>query len=189
MALSAIALCSRALLRLGASPIASFEDGTAESEVAALLYPPLRDAVLSSHPWSFATAQGSLPRLAAAPVADFANAFQLPADFLRVLSAGPGGRGQGLTYRIHQDRLLCDAEEVVLTYVFRPDESGFPPFFDQMLMARLTAEFCIPVTESTTRAQFLFRLAEDEFRRAKLIDGQQQTPAAIADFPLVEVRS
>ena len=30
---------------------------------------------------------------------------------------------------------------------------------------------------------------EDEFRRAKLADGQQDTPQAITDFPLVEVRS
>lgn len=189
MALSAIALCSRALLRLGAATIASFDEGTAESEVAANLYPPLRDAVLSSHPWSFATAQAALPRLAAEPLADYGRAFQLPADFLRVLSAGPGGRGHGLSYRIHENRLLCNSDEAVLTYVFRPDETGFPPFFDQMLIARLTAEFCIPITESTTRAQFLFRLAEDEFRRAKLIDGQQHTPPAITDFPLVEVRS
>lgn len=189
MALNAIALCSRALLRIGASTIASFDDGTAESEVAANLYPPLRDAALSSHPWSFATGQASLARLAGEPLADFAYAYQLPADFLRVLSAGPGGRGAGLVFRINGTQLLCDADEVVLTYVYRPDESAFPPYFDQMLMARLTAEFCIPITESTARAQFLFRLAEDEFRRAKLIDAQQHTPPAITDFPLVEVRS
>lgn len=189
MALSAIALCSRSLLRIGAATIASFDEGTAEAEVAANLYPCLRDAVLSSHPWSFATAQTTLPQLAGEPLADYGYAYQLPADFLRVLSAGPSGRGQGLTYRISQNRLLCNSDEVVLTYVFRPDETAFPPFFDQMLIARLTAEFCIPITESTNRAQFLFRLAEDEFRRAKLIDGQQHTPLAICDFPLVDVRS
>ncbi|MBI3446482.1 MAG: hypothetical protein HY055_14270 [Magnetospirillum sp.] len=189
MALNAIALCSRALLRIGAATIASFDDGSAESEVAANLYPPLRDAALSSHPWSFATGQVSLARLAGEPLADFAYAYQLPADFLRVLSAGSSGCGSGLVFRINGSQLRCDADEVVLTYIYRPDESAFPPYFDQMLIARLTAEFCIPITESTARAQFLFRLAEDEFRRAKLIDGQQHTPPAITDFPLVEVRS
>ena len=188
MALSAIALCSRALLRVGATTITSFDEGTAESEVAANLYPPLRDAVLSSYPWSFATGQVALARLAQQPLADFAYAYQLPADFLRVLSAGASGSGQGLTFRITESRLLCDADQVVLTYIFRPDETAFPPYYDQMLIARLTAEFCIPITESTERAQFLFRLAEDEFRRAKLIDAQQHTPPAISDFPLVEVR-
>lgn len=189
MALSAIALCSRALLKIGAATIASFDEGSAEAEVAANLYPPIRDALISAHPWNFATGQATLPRLAAEPVADYAYAYQLPADFLRALSAGNGGRGFGVAYRIAESRLHTDAEELVLTYVLRPDEAAFPPFFDQALIARLAAEFCIPVTESSARAELLYRLAEEEFRRAKLADGQQDTPLAITDFPLVEVRS
>lgn len=189
MALTAIALCSRALIKVGAGTIASFEEGTAESEVCANLYPSIRDAMISSHPWNFATGQATLPLLVAEPVADYAHAFQLPSDFLRALSAGIGGRGQGLSYRLAENRLHCDSEEVVLTYVFRPDEASFPPFFDQALIARLAAEFCIPLTESTARAEFLHRIAEEEFRRAKLIDGQQDVPSSISSFPLVEVRS
>lgn len=189
MALSAIALCARALLKIGAATIASFDEGSAEAEVAANLYPPVRDALLSAHPWNFATGQVTLPRLAALPVADYAYAYQLPADFLRALSAGIGGRGFGIPYRIAESRLHTDADEVVLTYVFRPDELTFPPFFAQALIARLAAEFCIPLTESSARAELLYKLAEDEFRRAKLADGQQDTPQAITDFPLIEVRS
>ncbi|MBL6934023.1 MAG: hypothetical protein ISR48_01285 [Alphaproteobacteria bacterium] len=189
MALSSIALSSRALLMIGANTIASFEEGTAEAEVAANLYPSIRDALLSSHPWSFAMAQATLPVLAAAPVADYAKAFQLPDDFLRALSAGPAGRGRGLDYRITGDRLHADVDQLVLTYIFRPEETDFPPFFDQALIARLAAEFCIPLTENTSRSQALYKLAESEFRRAKLIDAQQDTPPHIAEFPLVEARS
>lgn len=189
MALSSIALCSRALLKIGASTIASFSEGTAEAEVAANLYPSIRDALLSSHPWNFATGQIALARLSAQPVADFQYAYQLPGDFLRALSAGVTGRGRGLDYRIAENRLHTDSEQAVLTYVFRPAETDFPPFFDAALIARLAAEFCAPITESTARAELLFKLAEDEFRRAKLIDGQQDTPSAIESFPLVDVRS
>lgn len=188
MALSSIALCSRALLKLGTNSIASFDEGTTEAEVAANLYPPARDALLSSHPWTFATAQASLPRLSAEPVADFAYAYQLPADFLRVLSAGIGGRGRGIEYRIAERRLHCDTTEVNLTYVFRPQESEFPPFFDQALIARLAAEFCIPLTDSTSRSELLHRLAEDEFGRAKTIDSQQKTAPRIEDFTLTGAR-
>src|SRR3954454_9834317 len=112
MALSALALCARALLKIGAQPIASLDEGTAEAEVAANLYPGLRDALLAAHPWSFATGQSTLPRLAARPTADFRNAFQLPAGFLRALSAGSPDRGRGLAYRILEDRLHCNAEQV-----------------------------------------------------------------------------
>lgn len=188
MALTAIALCSRALLKIGATGIASFDEGTAEAEVAANLYPSLRDALLSAHPWNFAVAQSRLARLAAAPVADFAHAFQLPPDFLRALSAGGEGRGRGLRYRIHERRLHADRDTVTLTYVFRPPEESFPAFFDQALILRLAAEFCLPLTESTSRAELLHKLAEDEIRRARLIDAQEETPQAIEDFSLIEAR-
>lgn len=188
MALTALALCSRALLRLGAQPVASLDEGTAEAEVAANLYAPVRDALLSAHPWSFATGQATLPRLSAVPYADFAYAFQLPPGFLRALSAGGVGRGRGLRYQIAEDRLHADTEAVTLTYIFRPEESAFPPFFAQALVARLAAEFCLPLTESAARAEMLFRLAEAELRGARQIDSQQDTPRAIEDFPLVTVR-
>jgi hypothetical protein len=182
MALSALALCSRALLKIGAQPIASLEEGTAEAEVAANLYPSVRDAALSAHPWSFATGQASLPRLAAQPHADYAHAFQLPAGFLRALSAGD------IAYRIQEDKLHSDAAQVVLTYVFRPDEADFPPFFASALVARLAAEFCIPLTESASRAELLYRLADREMREARLVDSQQDTPRALAHFPLISAR-
>lgn len=50
MSLTKIGLCSRALLKIGARTISSFEDGSAEAEVAQNLYPGVRDALLSSYP-------------------------------------------------------------------------------------------------------------------------------------------
>ena len=187
MALTSIALCSRALLKTGCRSITSFDDGTAEAEVAGNLYPSVRDALLSSYPWSFATAQASLPRLVATPVADYDFAYQLPTDFLRALSAG-AGRGRGLEYRIHENRLHTNASEVVLTYIFQPDEREFPPFFDQALIARLAAEFCVPLTDSTSRTEALLKVADNEFKQARSVDAQQTTIEAIDDYPLIGAR-
>ena len=187
MALSSIALCSRALLKIGTRSISSFDEGTAEAEVASSLYSPTRDAMLSSHSWTFATAQATLPRLEATPVADFQYAFQLPPDFLRVLSAGVG-RGHGLDYRIQEKRLHADVPEVVLSYVFRPNETDFPPFFDQALISRLAAEFCIPLTDSTSRAETLLRIADVETKRARITDTMQETSRAFDDFSLIKAR-
>jgi hypothetical protein len=82
MALGSIALCSRALIKIGANTISSFDEGSAEADVAANLYSSARDALLSSHPWSFAIAQSELSKLAEEPVADYAYAYQLPAGIL-----------------------------------------------------------------------------------------------------------
>lgn len=189
MALTDLGLCSRALLRVGAAPISAFSAGTAEAEIAAALYGPVRDALLSAYPWSFATTQATLARLNATPVADFPYSHQLPTDFLRALSAGADGRGRGLSYRLAGSVLHSACATVALTYISRPPESAFPPFFDQALIVRLAAEFCLPLTESTSRAEFLYRLAEQEYQRARLIDAQQDEQPGFEDFSLIEARS
>lgn len=188
MPLSKTALASRALVRIGASPINSFEDDTAEAEIATILFDSAQDALLSSYPWSFATGQIALPQLEDSPLADYQYAFQLPLDFLRALSAGNGGRGKGLEFRIHRNTLHANVPDVILTYIFRPNEGELPPFFEQALITRLSAEFCIPLTENTSRSETLYKLATQEFINAKRIDAQQDTPARIDDFSLINAR-
>lgn len=185
---SSISLCSKALLKIGASSITSFEEGTAEGEVAANLYPYIRDGLLSSYPWSFAVSQIQLGRLETAPIADYQYAYLLPSDFLRIISAGNQGRGQGIEYRIVEDKLHTDMPSVNLTYIYRPDESIFPAYFCEALINKLAFEFCIPLTESSTRAEFLNKIAEESITKARLIDSQQATPRCFEDFTLVEVR-
>jgi hypothetical protein len=189
MALTPIGLCSRALIKIGAGSITSFNDGTAEAEVADALYGSTRDAVLSANSWSFATTQATLALLADPPLGDYDYAHALPVDFLRALSAGSPSHGRGLGYRIVGTTLQTDAEQVTLTYVYRPAEAVFPPFFDQVVIARLAAEFCLPLTENSSRAEALAKLAELEFRRARLIDNQQDSQLGLEDFTLIEARA
>lgn len=183
-----ISICSNALLKIGADGITSFDDGTAEAEIATNLYGMIRDSLLSSYPWSFARLQKKLSRLVKNPIADYQYSYRLPPDFLRVISAGSGNRGQGIEYRIHESELHTNQSEVTLSYIYRPDESAFPAFFTEALVARLAAEFCSPLTESTSRTEFLSKIAADAITRARLIDSQQATPKAFEDFTLVEAR-
>ncbi|OIN86851.1 MAG: hypothetical protein AUJ12_04375 [Alphaproteobacteria bacterium CG1_02_46_17] len=188
MALSDIGLCSRALVRIGAHPISSFSDGTAASEISGLLYGPVRDYLLSCYAWSFATGQVALTKLSVDPVADYCAAFQLPNDFLRAISAGVGTRGSGLSYRIIGDQLHCNSDTVLLTYIYRPEEETFPPYFDMAMMARLASEFCLPLTENVSRSEVLAKLAEQEFARARQIDAQQDSPNRLESFSLIDAR-
>ena len=142
--LTAVALCARALLKLGAAPITSFTDDRTEATLATMLYASTRDALLVQYPWRFAVAQLALTPLQTPPLSEFAYAFQLPADFLRALTVG-----QGATYRIVRNTLHANTPDVLLSYIYQPDESQFPPHFCQALVARLSAEFCLPLTENT----------------------------------------
>ena len=183
-----IDLCSKALLKIGASTIDSFEDGVAEAEVSTNLYPMIRDGLISAHPWNFAVTQSKLSRLTIIPVADYQYAYQLPLNLLRIISAGVGARGKGLEYSIQENMLLSNFSNVTLTYIYRPAEYQFPAYFVDILVSKLAAEFCLPLTESTSRAEYLTKKFEGEFSKAKLLDSQQDTPQTFEDFTLVEVR-
>lgn len=186
-----VQIVSEALIGLGALPIDSFEDGTAEADIASRLYPSVRDAILSSHPWTFATAETVLPRLAVEPLASFSYAYSLPSGFLRALSLGNKANktNRGVDYRIQESRLHCSAEEPLLVYIFRPDVAGFPGYFRSALIAKLQAAFALPITENTQRATTLLQLAEKSVSEAKTTDSQSQPPNRFEDFTLTDVRS
>ena len=188
MPLSDVDLCAAALLKIGAAPIASLADPGPEGECARRLYPIVRDMLLCTHPWGFTMTERVLLPATTAPLADYANLFPLPDDVLRTISAGAGDSTHGLTYRIEGAGLLADAGQVTLAYQRRPPEAAFPVFFVSALVARLAAEFCLPVTEDASRAQGLFKLAEAELRLARLLDSQQATPRRIEDFSLITAR-
>ena len=60
---------------------------------------------------------------------------------------------------------------------------------DATLISRLSAEFRIPVTENTSRAETMYSLANSEFARARQIDSQQDTPGRIEAFSLIDARN
>jgi hypothetical protein len=188
MALTDVALCTRALIKLGVRPITSFTDGSAESEIASLLYAPSRDGLLSSYALSFATLQVNLTMLFTQPIAYYDYAYSLPTDLLRVISVGANGTGKGIEFRMYRDVIHSNAESLILTYIARVPESICPPYFDVALMARLSAEFCLPLTENTSRADLLAKLADTEFMKARQIDAQQDTPNRLNDFTLINSR-
>lgn len=188
MALSPLALCSAALVKIGAQPLASLDDGSAEATVASRLYPLIRDNLLASHPWTFALKQIRPDRWDTDPEADYRFAFALPSDFLSVVSVGAGTRGRNLDYRLAGGALHADAQAIVLTYIHRAPESAFPPVFDHVLVATLAAEFCVPLTENSSRAEALARLAKEALRDSRRQDNRQGTPGAIEDFTLIRAR-
>lgn len=188
MAVSILDLCNRALLKIGVDAIGSFDEGTAQSEVAVNLYPGILDGLLSAYPWSFATDQVRLAQLSQNDFQEFEFAYQLPNNFLRALTLSIGYGAGGTPYRIRQDQLCCDAQGVLLTYIFRPEIGVLPAFFVQPLVLFLAAEFCLPLTESATRAESLFKMAEKEERKARNIDAQQQTAVQMDLNSLIRVR-
>jgi len=182
-----VEICSMSLLKLGASPIASFDDETVEAELARSLYEPIVQALLVAHPWAFSLTVSGLVEAAEQPARGFRYAYLLPNGLLRTIAAS-GSTGRNSVYRVMGDRLFSDDKELSLTYQQRPETSLFPPHFVQALAAKLAAELCLPLTESSTRAEVLQRVANAEVKLARLVDSQQSTARAVEDYTLIGVR-
>ena len=79
---SAIDICARALILIGAEPITSFDDGNNEALVASNVYEDIARATLTSTRWRFATNQAILNRLTDPPTGRYDAAYQLPDGWL-----------------------------------------------------------------------------------------------------------
>ncbi len=181
--MSKLSICSKAFVKIGAKTISSFNEGTTESEIAQQLYASSKNTLLSIYPWHFATSIASLNRLDEKPMSGYSFVYQLPLDFLRALSL------EKSDYRIYHKTIHTNDPMPKLTYIHQVEEDEFPPFFEDLLVSKLAFEFCLPLTESTSRTEFLEKNYQSLLNQAKLIDSQQNTPIRINDFSLIGVRS
>lgn len=106
-----------ALSHLGESRIASMADARKEARAMLAQWDSTVEFELRSNVWNFAVARDSLPALATAPSWGFERAFELPADYLRVISVGaydaPNsmrevGAGPFSFYKVEGNRILSD---------------------------------------------------------------------------------
>ena len=179
MAKSKIDLINRALVSIGANPIQGLDENTSEASVLRDSYNGIRDGVLSAYQWRFAIKNTRLQLL---EIDDGVYHFALPADCLRVLKVSAN------EYEIQNGVLKTATQIVDMDYIFRPQEEDYPAYFDNVLVARICAEICLPLTDSTTRTEFMFKRYETEFKNSRLIDASQETNSHLNFNILTDVR-
>ena len=180
MAKNKIDLVNRALVSIGATPIQGFNENTSEAMVLKESYDGIRDGLLSSYQWRFAIKTKKLQLLNVDDKGLYN--FSLPADCLRILKVNAN------QYQIHNNILITTTQNIEVDYIFRPEEENFPPYFDNVLVFRICAEICLPLTDSTTRTEFLFRRYENEFKQARLVDASQEMNTNLDFNILTDVR-
>lgn len=160
---SEVDICNVALTHLGDSAtVASLDppEGSAQAEHCARFYPIARDAMLSMHPWSFATRRHKLAQLVDAPPG-WTYAYTLPTDALDIFAVlGPGEIDPGSTpyastlqhpyTREVNDSgnqvLYCHVDNAVARYSVRvEDTTRFPPLFVTALSWHLAAMLAGPI--------------------------------------------
>lgn len=154
-----------ALTLLGSGSITSLADSELKAAVEARkIYAIARDAVLASQNWSFAITRTQMSAMAAAPLFQFSEQYQLPADCLRIVMVGNIYVGVDLSdfrgmpteqFAVEGRRILSSlGAPLPLRYVRREEDTGlYHPCFIQMFAGELAEQLAEPLTQSDTKRQ------------------------------------
>lgn len=187
MSVSAVSICSNALLLNGDSPIDSFDENNDRTRLVANIYESKRDAVLRMHPWNCAIKRVVLSPEVEAPAFDWAYAFALPGDWLRTL--GVGLDGDQSDYVMEGRQILMDSNVCRLRYIFRNDvEATWDTLLINAMTQVMVAALAYPITKSTSKADMDFKIVQDLLKQARAVDGQEGTAETFGDFPLLQHR-
>ncbi len=176
-------LTNVALRKAGARRISSIDETVANAGVARDIYTTERDDLLRLHPWNFAITRAALAELAVAPVYEFANAFSLPADWMRTLEVHDNDAGDAVVrYKMETIQqaddtyvacIVTDSDALWLKYIRRiTDTSAMSATFHQVLILRMAKIFA----ESASTKEVLDRELAAAMRLARSIDGMEDWP-------------
>lgn len=181
---SKIDIISSALLLIGHDTLNSLADPGYPNRVAINLYDNIVQTELTKSNWTFARVKVQLAQLTTDPIDEFDNAFQLPADRLKVLFIRPRTR-----YKIYRDQIFTNASgPMFLDYIANVGEDEWPPSFTQMVIYALAANWGIPIRESATTSQILEGRYTNLSRIARTDDSTQNPQDPIRSNPFVAAR-
>lgn len=181
---SPVAICSNALLMLGAQTISDFNERTDRARLASNLYDVTRDKLLREHPWNCAVKRVLLAPDVDKPLFDFGYKFTLPADLLRVLSVGGQHERQG--YRIEGRHILSNEKSLKLRYIFQnEDVTTYDSDLINLLTLAMAAKMAYAITQSTSMAQFRLQEYELALKSAKAVNGLEYPPETMGESNLL----
>lgn len=171
-----------ALVRIGATVIVSLTDGSTSANAANSIYENVRDDLLSSHPWNFATKRARLARLSTDPVFEFDYAYALPSDWLRTISVHNNDAGHGTV--LHRMEMIDDQKAVVassdniwLRYISRVTDPNFMTAdFRNALATVMARDLSITLASSNTLYEQMSKMADRAIARARSADAMGSFP-------------
>ena len=172
-------IANLALTRLGADRITDIDtEQTENANKIRAVFDFLRDEVLRSHPWNFATQRVNFNKLTTTPLFGFLNQFQIPGNVLRILPVGTGGDSSRATdYKVEGDKVLSNDTTFQAKCILRiEDTTKWDSGFVEVFAARLQAELAYAIVNNRTLAADLFTLYLAKLRAIKGIDAMEDTP-------------
>ncbi len=190
MASSDVEVCNLALQKLGAARIASLTEDSTNAEECNASYDHLRKTELRRYKWNFARKRASLPASAVAPAFDFASAFPLPVDCLRLLPPAITTLDWQIENHQGQSAILTnDSAPLEIVYIADiTDPTRFDESFVEMLACRIADHICIKITGSGTQKQIVMQEYKDARAEARSNNAFENISADGPTDPWLEAR-
>lgn len=187
-----IDIVNEALTLLGSSRIMSLTDGIKAAREANAIYDTTRDSLLGAYNWSFAKTRAQLPASATPPAFQYAAAYPLPTDCLRLIFVGDYYVGVDLTdYRgSPTEEFTIEGREILtnygaplnIKYVKRlTDTTQYSPNFVTSFAAKLAEKLAEPLTQSGTKRDRATAAFNAEIKLAIRANAIELPPQKLAD--------
>lgn len=176
---SKIDICNLALAQLGQAPIASLKQEDERAKRLDLFYEPVRDEVLRTHNWGFATAEIPLSLLKADPQTGLFY-YQYPPDALFIQRVYGENNTPGPAFEERYEAAL--ATRVIVTKIpyaraiytrKTVDETQFDAAFVKVFSLALACDCALALTGDASLAMQLtqkYTLCLDEARRSNMTE-------------------
>tara|TARA_Y100000114_G_scaffold40816_1_gene36354 strand:+ start:117 stop:725 length:609 start_codon:yes stop_codon:yes gene_type:complete len=192
MAVTKIDIASRALIMIGSNPISSFTDDTTEALVTNNIYEEIIESTLCRARWRFATEQQQLSLLANAPTGRYEYAYQIPASpqCLQIISITENDIN--IQYARYGDKIFVDGHgsqsKLIMDYIFRQDESEFPPYFRLAVEYKLASVFAGAIARDSAMVREFDNLAERQILIARNTESAETTTKKLATDRFINER-
>jgi len=178
-------LLNDALSQIGEVGITAMDDGTTNATYCLTLYPALLDAILRSHHWNFALKRVSLAADVTGPVYEFAYAYTLPSDLLKLVAYAGGATASTvltnvdgnspMRFKVEGRKLYSNEATVYIQYIARiSNPSEWDALFYQTVSTWLASKLAMAITKDARKSATLLQQAVTVLLPMALaVDGQE----------------
>ena len=195
-------ICSAAMVRIGEKTVTDLDANNDRSRTAKALYFPAKQFLMSVWPWQWCLFEGrALTRLTTDPTTKWTYKYKLPEnrlnDDMRAVytEAAVGARPIITGFAIQDGHLYTDHTEIYCDYAYNAEESGWPPYFVELMTTMLAAQFANPTTDQDSTAEQFYNLIFDSngeptaiMRMALQADARPGEVRVVQDSPFIDVR-
>jgi len=170
---------------LGEEPILALSEDNKPARFCNANYNNQRKMVLRAGRWNSAILRSTLAVISTAPVWGFARAFQLPADYLRLVEMeSPKER-----WRIQGRTILSDLSTMQITYVSDlEDVSIMEDTLQDAIASKLASILAVPLTGNRDLMRDMQAIYKDSVAEARYMNAQESSVEAVEGYSWVDAR-